>query len=69
MLTDRIPVIRLMLKNVSKYMSMLQLQFWTDVKIQRKVEFTEMRVYHTQKNNLRKQFTQLTLRQQASWYV
>ena len=69
MLTDRIPVIRLMLKNVSKYMSMLQLQFWTDVKIQRKVEFIEMRDYHTQKNTLRKQFTQLTLRQQASWYV
>lgn len=37
---------------LKKYMSVLQLQFRNEVKIQRKVVFIQTRVYHTQNNAL-----------------
>jgi len=58
MLTERITVIRLMLRNAKKYMSMLQLQFQNEVEIQRKVAFIQTRVYHTQNNALHKNNSQ-----------
>lgn len=48
---------------------MLQLQFWTDVKTQRKVASIKTTDYHTQNNALHKKLTQVTLSQQASGYV
>jgi hypothetical protein len=70
MLTERITVIRLTLKNEKKkYMSMLQLQFQNEVKVQRKVTFIQTRVYHTQNNALHKRLTKLILSQQASGYA
>jgi len=50
-------------------MSVLQLQFQNEVKIQRKVTFIQTRVYHTQNNVLHKKLTKLILSQQASGYV